>query len=143
MANINLGNAAGNQPEFVGRGVNAAICRISLSVTTSAGDVIHIGKLPHQAIPLDVVFYPGAALAQNTIHKFGLSGSDACFLVSKSYSTAVERGTVNLNLLEAFTSVSDAAVQRYKWIVHTPTSATSVGHVGTLVVFYKMPGQTL
>lgn len=145
MANVILGNVAGNQPEAVHAGLNAAVCRISISATTSAGDVIKIGKLPHLAIPLQVVFYTGAALANNTIFKFGLSGTEACFLTSDTYSVApgVFRGDVNLNLLEAYTSCSDAAVQRFKYVTCTPTDALTVGHAGTLVVFYKMPGQVL
>ncbi len=145
MANVTLGNVAGNQPEAVHAGVNAAICRISISATTSAGDVLRIGKLPLRAIPLDAVFYTGAALAANTIHKFGLSGTEACFLVSASYSSAGSpfRSTVNPNLLEVYTSKSDEAVQRFTYITHTPTSVLTAGHVGTLVVYYKLPGQQL
>ena len=144
MANVILGNVAGNQPE-AGLNLNAAICRISISATTSAGDVLKIGKLPNRAIPIDVVFYTGGAHANNTILKFGMSATEACFLTSDSYSVApgLYRGDVNLNLLEAFTSRSDDAVQRFTYITCTPTSVVTAGHLGTLVVFYKIPGQSL
>jgi hypothetical protein len=145
MANVTLGAAGLNQPEQVEKGINAAICRISLSATTSAGDVLRIGKLPHRAIPLEVVFYPGPALVTNLISKFGLSGSDACFLGSDTYSTGLGcyRGDVNLQNLTAVLSKSDEAPQRYTYIVETPTDVVTVGYRGTLVVFYKMPGQAL
>lgn len=143
MANVNIGFTSTNQPEGVHAGVNAAVCRISISATTSAGDVLRIGKLPQRAIPLDAVFYPGAALVTNTIAKFGVSGSEAAFLSSKSYSTAgaVERGNVNLSTLTALLSKSDEATQRFTYITCTPTDALTAGHYGTLVVFYKVPGQ--
>jgi hypothetical protein len=139
-----------NQAETVHAGLNAAVCRVSISATTSAGDVLRIGRLPHRAIPLDVVFYPGAAFVDNGIHKFGLSGTDACFLASDSYSLAFgaangagTRANVSPVGLEAYLSRSDASPARYTYITHTPTAVLSVGHYGTLVVFYKMPGQSL
>lgn len=147
MATIPVGNAVLNQVEAVHAGVNAAVCKISLSLTTSAGDVLRIGKLPHRAIPLETVFYPGAGFVSNGIHKFGVSASDACFLSSRSYSSGelVIRGNVTLAGLQegSCLSRSDDAVQRFSYIVHTPAIALTVGHVGTLVVFYKVPGQPL
>jgi hypothetical protein len=145
MANVTLGAAGLNQPESVHAGINAAVCRISISATTSAGDVLRIGKLPHRAIPLDVVFYAGAAHADNTILKFGLSASEAAFLTSDSYSVApgVYRGDVNVINLAGLLSKSDEATQRFTYITSTPTSVVTVGHLGTLVVFYKLPGQGL
>lgn len=145
MANVTLGNAGLNQPESVHAGINAAVCRISLSATTSAGDVLRIGKLPNRAIPLEVVFYVGGAFTDNGITKFGLSGSEACFLTSDTYSAApgIYRGDVNLQNLSGVLSKSDEAVQRFTYITETPTAAVTVGYRGTLVVFYKMPGQAL
>lgn len=149
MATLNNGNAALNRAEAVHAGVNAAVCVISISAsgTTSAGDVLRIGKLPNRAIPLEVVFYPGAAFVTNTIHKFGVSASDACFLSSRSYSSAelVIRGNVSLAGLQqnSCLSRSDDAVQRFSYITHTPSSVLTAGQVGTLVVFYKLPGQAL
>jgi len=145
MATIPVGNAVLNQVEAVHAGINAAECRISLSLTTSAGDVLRIGKLPNRAIPLDVVFYQGAAFPTNTIHKFGVSASDACFIASASYSAAVPvvRGNVSLAGLQrgGCLSRSDDAVQNFSYITTTPTAAVTVGYFGTLVVFYKLPGQ--
>jgi hypothetical protein len=145
MANVTLGAAGLNQPEDIVKGINAAVCRISISATTSAGDVLRIGKLPHRAIPLEVVFYAGAGFADNGITKFGLSGTEACFLTSDSYSVApgVFRGDVNLQALSSYLSKSDEAPARFTYITETPTAAVTVGHRGTLVVFYKMPGQSL
>jgi hypothetical protein len=140
MANVDIGlGAAGAQPQGLHAGPNQIVCRISISATTSAGDVLRIGKLPNGAIPTDVVFYPGAALAANTIWKFGWSASQAAFLTSKSYSAAVERGNVALT---SNISLSDDARVMYEHIVAVPTSVVSVGHVGNLVVSYLMPGQT-
>lgn len=125
---------------MVENGINVAICRISLSATTSAGDVLLIGKLPNGAIPTDCVFYPGPALAANTIWKFGWSASQAGLLTSKSYSAAVERGNVALTQP---ISLSDDARVMFEYIVAVPTSVVTVGHVGNLIVNYKMPGQTV
>lgn len=143
MANVTLGPAGVNQPEAVHAGVNSAVCIISISATSSAGDVLRIGKLPNRAIPLDAVFYVGAALATNTILKFGVSGSEAAFLTSKSYSTAgaVERGNVSLAGLVGLLSKSDAATQLFTYITCTPTVAVTAGQIGVLVVTYRLPGQ--
>jgi hypothetical protein len=145
MANVILGNVAGNQPESVHAGVIAAICRISISATTSAGDVLKIGKLPNRAIPLEAVFYTGAAFVSNLITKFGLSGTEAAILTSDSYSVApgVYRNDVNLALLASYTSKSDEATQRFTYITCTPTDVLTAGHYGTLIVTYKIPGQSL
>ena len=142
MANVTL-KCGLNQAEAVHVGLNAAICRVSVSFTTSAGDVLRIGRLPHQAIVTDCVFYAGAAHADNTILKFGVSGSEAALLTSDSYSVApgVYRGDVNPINLD--TSRSDGDAQRFRYITCTPTSVVSVGHLGTLMVFYKMPGQSI
>jgi hypothetical protein len=145
MGNVTLGNVASNQPEAVHAGVNAARCRISISATTSAGDVLRIGKLPHQAAVLDVVFYAGAAHANNTILKFGVSGSEAAFLTSDTYSVApgIYRLDVNPIDLTGILSRSDDVAQRFTYITCTPTSVVTAGHLGTLVVYYKMPGQAV
>jgi hypothetical protein len=144
MANVTIKTGL-NQAEVNATGINAAICRVSISATTSAGDVLRIGRLPHKAIPLDAVFYPGAAFVDNGIHKFGLSGTEACFLSSDTYSLTMApiRANVNPNLLEAYTSKSDEAPARFTYITTTPTAVLTAGHHGTFVVFYKLPGQTL
>lgn len=145
MATITLGNASRNQPEAVNIGDNVAICRVSLSVTLSAGDVHRIGKIPHGAIPLDAIWYPGAAFAATGIAKFGTSASQELFFASDSYA---ESGTLNYrcarNLGTAMqVSLSDDAMPRYDYLTMVGTAGISVGFVGDLIVYYKMPGQTL
>lgn len=143
MATLTLGNAASNQAEVNHAGVNAAVCKISISATTSAGDVFRIGKLPHRATVLDAVFYPGAAFVNNGIWKFGISGSEADLLISASYSTAgAVRTGVSVTTAPDL-SRSDADNQRYTYVTATPTAVITAGHAGTLVVFYKMPGQAV
>jgi hypothetical protein len=141
MANVKMGLGADqHQPEAVENGINVAICRISISATTSAGDKLLVGKLPNGAIPTDVVFYTGAGFVANGIWKFGYSASDAAFLASASYSLAVNRGGVSL--ADVRISLSDDARVMYEYIVATPSAVVTAGHYGTLVVSYKMPGQT-
>lgn len=146
MANVKIGLGADrHQPEAVENGINVAICRVSLSATTSAGDKLLIGKLPNGAIPTDAVFYRGAAIPDNTIWKFGFSASDAAFLASRSYSAAeggagVHRGNVSLANVQI--SLSDDARVLYEYIVAVPAAVVTAGHYGTLIVSYKMPGQT-
>lgn len=138
-----------NQAESVHAGINAAICKISISATTSAGDVLRIGRLPHQAVVFDAVFYPGAAYVDNGIMKCGISGSEAAILASDSYSLAgfgTPNGAgcrMNVSPLLLETSCSDAKPARFTYITCTPTAIVTAGHFGTLVVFYKVPGQTL
>lgn len=140
MANVKVGLGAANaQPQQVHIGANTVVCRISISATTSAGDVLQIGKLPNGAIPTGSVFYPGPALTANGIWKFGWSASQAAFLTSKSYSAAIEYGNVALT---SNISLSDDAAVLFEHIVAVPTSAITVGHHGNLVVQYVMPGQT-
>ena len=81
--NVNGPDLRSNQAEAAHVGVNAAVCKISLSLTLSSGDVHNIGKLPNGAIVLDSVFYPGPALpgAAFTL-KFGTSASQEMFLTS-------------------------------------------------------------
>ena len=61
MAKVTLKTGL-NQAEAVHAGVNAVVCSVSMSASSSAGDVLRIGRLPHQALPVDVVWYPGPAL---------------------------------------------------------------------------------
>lgn len=145
MATVNVGNYAGNQPESVHVGINAAICHVSLSASLSVGDVHRIGKLPNGAIPLDAVWYPGPAFAATGIAKFGTSASQEAFLASDSYA---ESGVLNYRTgrklgLAAQISLSDDAVVQYEPVVMVGTAGISIGFVGDLVVFYKMPGQAL
>jgi hypothetical protein len=118
MANVKVGLGLDrNQSEGIHIGDNVAVCKISLSVSWSSGDVHLIGKLPNGAIPLDAVFFPGGAHAAGFVAKFGTSASQELFFASATYSVA--------------TRTSRAL----------GTATTSVGHVGDLVVYYKLPGQ--
>ena len=147
MANVTTKTGL-NQAEAVHVGINAAVCKVSISATTSAGDVLRIGRLPSRAQVFDAVFYPGAAFVDNGIFKFGLSGTEAALLSSHSYSlafgAAFGAGTrLNVSPLLLNTSRADTDAQRFTYITTTPTAVLSAGHYGTLVVFYKMPGQSL
>lgn len=145
MATVDLSAYTGNQPEAVQVGDNVAICRISLSVTLSVGDVHRIGKIPHGAIPLDAVFYAGSALAANaSILKLGTSASNDLFFASATYSFAgsVYRTTRPLGTAQQI-SLSDDKMPRYEALTLVGTAGLSIGFVGDLIVYYKMPGQTL
>jgi hypothetical protein len=138
MANVDIGlGASGASAQQVHAGANVVVCRISISATTSAGDVLRVGKLPHGAIPTNCVFYTGAAFVANTIHKAGISASSAAFISSKSYSGGVVLGDVALTWQLSLSS--DARVL-YDYITMTPTSVVTAGHYGNLVVEYVMPG---
>lgn len=143
MANVNI--VAGSQAEGVHVGVNAAVCKVSLSASWSSGDVHYIGKIPHGAIPLDCVWYPGAAFAATGIAKFGTSASQELFLASDSYAesgTSLYRNIRTLGTTKQVSLSSDAA-NLWDYITMVATAGVSIGHVGDLVVYYKMPGQTL
>lgn len=140
MANVDIGLGSSRaQPQGLHAGPNVVVCRISISATTSAGDVLRIGKLPNGAIPTNVVFYTGAAFVANGIWKFGWSASQAAFLTSKSYSLAVNQGDVALT---ANISLSDDVRVNYEYITAVPAAVVTAGFVGNLVVSYVMPGQT-
>jgi hypothetical protein len=145
MATVTIGAAQGGQPETVHVGVNAAVCKVSLSVSWSSGDVHRIGKIPNGAIPLDVVWYPGAAFAATGIAKFGTSANQELFLASDSYAESGTQLYRNIQTLGTAMqiSISDGAAQNFDYITMVATAGVSVGHVGDLVVYYKMPGQTL
>jgi len=135
------------QSEAVHVGINALIAHISLSASGSwsSGDVHVVGRLPQGAIPLDAVFYPGAAAAAGTVAKFGTSASQELFFASATYSQAAAP-IYRLNRkigVTAQISLSDDARVLYENVVMVATAGVSVGHVGDLIVYYKMPGQTL
>lgn len=144
MATRNMGNSARNQPQSVHAGMNAALFRISSSVTVSVGDTWVIGKIPHGAIPIGAVFFP--AVQVNA--KFGTSASLELFFVSDSYSVVAgaQGGAVvsNLRLGSAQQiSVSDDALLRYENVTMVAgTTDLTLGYFGDLVVTYIMPGQT-
>jgi hypothetical protein len=147
MATVTLSSADRNQPEAVHTGDNVAICRISLSVTSSLDSTWRIGKLPHGAIPLDAIFYPGAAAPAGFVTRFGVSASTELFFASDSwaeaagtnYRTARQLGTARQ------ISLSDDAMPRFEYITMGGGVAIgiTVGHMGDLIVYYKMPGQNL
>lgn len=140
MATLNVGNSARNQPTANATGVNAVVFRVSLSASWSSGDVHLIGKLPHGAIPIDSIFYPGSASPAGFVAKFGTSASQELFLASATYSV-VTRGSRRLGYA-AQVSLSDDLTVRYENVTMVATAGTSIGHVGDLVLYYVMPGQT-
>ena len=38
-------------------------------------------------------------------------------------------------------SISDDAMPRFEYVTMVATAGVSIGHVGDLVLYYKMPGQ--
>src|SRR3990172_8017224 len=119
-------------------GVNALVCPLSISAsgTTSAGDIMIIGRLPHGAQLLDSVFYPGAALNGVSVMNFGTSASAEMFLAADTYSVAVARQITTL--VGQRISLSDEAMPRYQNVIATLTTALTAGVHGRLVIFYKM-----
>jgi len=146
MGTITTNQALNQQPEAIEKGIMAAVCRISLSVSQSlsVGDIHRVGWLPHGAVPLDAVFYPGAALSGVAVAKFGTSASQEQFFASLTYSqTPGIYRTIRAQGSRAQVSISDDAMPRKEPIVMVATAGVSVGYVGDLIVFYKMPGQTM
>lgn len=141
MATIKLGLGADNaQPEAVHAGLMAEVCKLSLSLTASNGDVFLIGKLPQGAIVTDAVLYPGPALTANSVLKAGTSASTELFFGSATY-TAVTRTTVRQGWNQRI-SLSDDVRVLYEAIQVIQTAATmTVGHMLDLIVYYRMPGQ--
>lgn len=156
MATITPTKITSGQATAVEKAVNVVECRVSLSATASAGDVFRIGKLPHGAIPLDAIFYGDLAVDLSTgpALRFGTSASAEMFFASTSYSLAMTN--LNGDVLRCTrqlgsgkqVSLSDDAMPRFEHIVMTHIAAGgagigSIGHYGTLVVYYKMPAQTI
>lgn len=141
MATINLRPGQVAEAPAASGSVDA-LYKISLSVSLSVGDIHLIGKIPHGAIPIAAVFYPGPALAGTAVAKFGTSASQELFFASATYSQAVYNNTRKLGV-QAQISVSDESVVRYDNVTMVATSGISVGYVGDLVVRYRMPGQAL
>lgn len=144
MATVDTNFYTTSQPEGVHVGDNCLLMRISLSLSVSAGDIHRIGKIPHGAIPIDCVFIPGSALPANgAIAKFGTSASNDLFFLSASLSVAGGRIICTRALGTAQQiSVSDDKMPRYEAITMVNTATLlSVGFMGDLIVYYKMPGQ--
>lgn len=143
MATVTLSNVG--QPEAAHVGLNTKICRVSLSATASLDSTWIIGRLPHGAIPVDVIWYPGAAAGTAFVNRFGTSASTELFFASDSWA---ESGVLNYRTARGLgtaqqISLSDDFMPRYQNITMGGGVAigVSVGHMGDLVVFYKMPGQ--
>jgi hypothetical protein len=147
MATVTLFNADKNQAEAIEKGLNTAICRVSLSATASLDSVWRIGKLPHGAIPVDAIFYPGAAAPATFVTRFGTSASTEMFFASDSWAEAAGTNYRTARRLGTAmqVSLSDDVMPRYQYITMGGGVAidVSIGHMGDLIVFYKMPGQTL
>lgn len=145
MATVTLSNVG--QPEAIHVGLNTKICRVSLSATASLDSTWIIGRLPHGAIPVDAIWYPAAAAGTAFVNRFGTSASTELFFASDSWA---ESGVLNYRTARTLgtaqqVSLSDDAMPRYQNITMGGGVAigVSVGHMGDLVVFYKMPGQSL
>lgn len=132
-----------NQPEAVENGANILIVHLSFSTTFSPTDIIQIGKLPVNAIPVDVVFYGGTATSQGTfVAKFGTSASPSAFFTSATYSAARYQGAAAKRLgLAAQCSLSDDKMPRYVPVQMVSAAGATLGYVGELVIYYKVPGQ--
>lgn len=144
MATINLrpGQVA-ESPR--GAGSIDALYKVSLSVSLSVGDIHLIGKIPHGAIPVEAVWYPGPAAATGLVAKFGTSASQEAFFASDSWAeSGVLRYTSVRKLgVQAQISLSDESPVRYDNVTMVATLGCSIGYVGDLVVRYRMPGQAL
>jgi hypothetical protein len=135
MASVKVGlGGDGAQPEH-NVTINTLVCKVSLSASWSSGDVHLIGKLPNHAIP---------AFAATGIAKFGTSASQELFFASDSYAesgTLLYRQARKLGNAQQI-SLSDDARVLYDYITMVATAGVSIGHVGDLIVTYKLPGQT-
>lgn len=146
MSTETLSTATANQPEAVEKGVNIAVCRVSLSATASLDSVWRIGKLPHGAIPLDAIWYPAAAAGTAFVNRFGTSASTEMFFASDSWAESgvgIYRTTRQLGFPRQV-SLSDDAMPRFEYITMGGGVAigVSIGYMGDLLVYYKQPGQT-
>lgn len=147
MATKTLSNVG--EPQAVHAGENVRVCRISLSVSNSVGDIHIIGRIPHGAIPTDAIFIAGAAFTNSSlgaVMKLGTSASADLFFNSDTYSSdaagTVKRTTRPLGSAQQI-SLSDDFMPRYENLVFVAGAGVSIGHVGDLIVRYVMPGQSL
>lgn len=145
MATVTLDRTAKTQPEAVEKGLNVAILRVSLSLTASLDSTWRIGKLPHGAIPVDAIWYPGAAAPTGFVTRFGTSASTEMFFASDSWAETalVPYRTVRQLGTPRQISLSDDAMPRFEYVTMGGgvSIAITVGHMGDLVLYYKMPGQ--
>lgn len=133
-----------NQPEAVENGINVLIVHLSFSTTFSPTDIIQIAKLPVNAIPTDAVFYGGTLTSiGTTVLKFGTSASPSAFFTSATYSAARYQGAAAKRLgLVAQCSLSDDKMPRYVPVQMVSAAGGTLGYLGELVIYYKMPGQS-
>lgn len=134
MANVDISKgAAGVQSKTLEKGVNRIVARISLSATTSAGDVIRFAKLPHGALVTNVVILPGSAFAAKIL-KVGTSASPDAFFASATFSVLTEK-----YLGSGFKiSLSDEAIQRYDYATLQQPAAMTVGYQMDVVLDYVL-----
>jgi hypothetical protein len=78
----------------------------------------------------------------SAVVKFGTSASPDAFFASATYSLTVNRATTRL-ATTAQCSLSDDKMPRYVPVQMVATAGATLGYFGDLVVYYKMPGQTL
>lgn len=132
MANVDISKGGARYlPKGLHSGVNRVIARISLSATTSAGDVIRFAKLPHGAQITDVVMLNGSAFVAGIL-KVGTSASNDAFFSSATFSTLTRK-----HLGSAFKiSLSDGAIQRYDYATLIPAAALTVGYQMDVVIDY-------
>jgi len=146
MATVTLDRTAKTQPEAVEKGLNCLICRVSLSLTASLDSTWRIGKLPHGAIPVDAIWYPGAAASTGFVTRFGTSASTEMFFASDSWAETalVPYRTVRQLGTPRQVSLSDDTMPRFEYVTMGGGVgiAITAGYYGDLVIYYKMPGQS-
>lgn len=132
MANLDVTKGrAGVQPKGLHVGLNKVLARISLSLTTSAGDVIRFAKLPHGAQVTEVVIIPRTAFAAGIL-RVGTSISRDAFFSSATFSVL----TRNVLGSTFRVSLSDEAIQRYDYATLIPAAALTVGYQMDVVLDY-------
>lgn len=138
MATLTLGNV--KPAGYVHAGLNVLLCKVSLSVTLSAGDVHIIGRLPRGAIVTDTVFYPGAAAPATIIAKFGTSKSQSAFFASDSWAdvATLTRGAKRMGSVAGLISLSDAGPDFENVVAVFSGAGVTVGHMCDLVVYYTV-----
>ena len=144
MATVTLSSANLGQAEAVHAGVNCGVYKVSISATASLDSVWRIGKIPHGAIPLEAIWYPGPAAPATFVTRFGISASTELFFASDSWAETQTNYRTARRLGSPFqVSLSDADMPRFEYVTMGGGVGIdiSVGHMGDLVVFYKLPTQ--
>lgn len=132
MANVDIAKGrAGVVPKALHAGVTRLICRVSLSATTSVGDVLRIAKLPHGAQVTDVVIIPRGAFAAKILG-IGTSASPDAFFSSATFSVLTRAALGSTFKV----SLSDDAIQRYDYVTIKQSAIMTVGHQMDVVLDY-------